>query len=201
MKLLFENWRQYLKEESNAFPYQIYCDMDGVLVDLIGGVLDRIQKGSSNKGLRKQVKDILEIGWGWTKEHPTLQKGLDYINDIVSDDVEFWATLPPMPDKDELWNYISQYNPIILSHPWDDPSEEGKRIWVANNLSPLPIDEKYTGNKYLYAVNEDGTPNLLIDDFEKYIGPWREAGGVAILHTSAEETIYTLEAILNETPT
>ena len=31
MKLLFENWRQYLKEENKT--YQIYCDMDGKYKD------------------------------------------------------------------------------------------------------------------------------------------------------------------------
>ena len=100
--------------------------------------------------------------------------------------------LPPMPDKDMLWGYIAQYNPIVLSHPWDDASEEGKREWVAAELSPAPIDEKYTGDKHMFAVNEDGSPNLLIDDFEKYIGPWQAAGGIAILHTSAESTIKKL---------
>jgi hypothetical protein len=33
MKPLLENWRKYLNEDINTFPYQIYCDMDGVLVD------------------------------------------------------------------------------------------------------------------------------------------------------------------------
>ena len=192
MKLLFENWRQYLNEQEEAFPYQIYCDMDGVLVDLVGGVLDYSKNDPSNKSLRKEVENILKLGWGWTEKHPELQEGLDYINNIVSNDVEFWATLPPMPDKDMLWGYIAQYNPIVLSHPWDDASEEGKREWVAAELSPPPTDEKYTGDKYMFAVNEDGSPNLLIDDFEKYIGPWQAAGGIAILHTSAESTIKKL---------
>jgi len=200
MKLLLENWRKYLKEENGAFPYQIYCDMDGVLVDLIGGVLKQTQEDSSNKDLRNQVKDILKIGWGWTKPNPELQEGLDYINDIVSNDVDFWATLPPMPDKDKLWNYISQYDPIILSHPWDDASEEGKRIWIENNLVPQPVDEKYTRDKYIYAM-QNNVPNILIDDYENQVNKWEIVEGIAILHTSAEETIYTLEAILNETLT
>jgi hypothetical protein len=101
-----------------------------------------------------------------------------------------------MPDKDELWNYISQYDPIILSHPWDEASEEGKRIWVENNLVPSPKDEKYTGKKYIYAANEDGSPNLLIDDFEQYITPWRKpGGGKAILHKTADQTINKLQKI------
>jgi len=197
MKLLFENWRQYLKEESNAFPYQIYCDMDGVLVDLIGGVLNYSKGDSSNKGLRKQVKDILKIGWGWTKPNPELQEGLDYINDIVSNDVDFWASLPSMPDKDKLWSYISQYDPIILSHPWDDASKEGKRIWIENNLVPQPVDEIYTRDKYIHAM-QNKVPNILIDDFTINTIPWEEHGGIAILHTDTSDTIKELEELMNE---
>ena len=52
MILLFENWRKYLKEENGAFPYQIYCDMDGVLVDLVGGVLNHSRNDPSNESLR-----------------------------------------------------------------------------------------------------------------------------------------------------
>ena len=37
MKLLLEKWRRYLNEEQT---YQIYCDMDGVLVDFVAGVVE-----------------------------------------------------------------------------------------------------------------------------------------------------------------
>jgi len=35
-------------------------------------------------------------------------------------------------------------------------------------------------SKATYAKNEDGTPNILIDDFPPYIRSWRDAGGIAI---------------------
>ena len=41
MKLLLENWRKFLKEEQT---YQIYCDMDGVLVDFVKGVVEQVNK-------------------------------------------------------------------------------------------------------------------------------------------------------------
>ena len=46
MKLLIENWREYLNEDESSFPYQIYCDMDGVLVDLVG--YWKFNEGSGN---------------------------------------------------------------------------------------------------------------------------------------------------------
>ena len=38
--------------------------------------------------------------------------------------------------------------------------------------------------------------SILIDDREKSIDPWRTKGGIGILHTSAEETIAQLQAIV-----
>ena len=195
MKILLENWQKYLNEQEEPPSHQIYCDMDGVLVDLVSAVLDHSQNDPSNEALRKEVANILKLGWGWTEEHPKLQKGLDYINDMVSNDVELWAKLPPMPDKDRLWSYISQYDPIVLSHPWDEASAEGKRVWSREMLDPQPKNVILTGDKHNYAVNEDGSPNILIDDFEKYIIPLENAGGIAILHTSAGDTIKKLESL------
>ena len=42
MKLLLENWRKFLKEQEGQ--YQIYCDMDGVLVDFVAGTVEHITK-------------------------------------------------------------------------------------------------------------------------------------------------------------
>jgi hypothetical protein len=198
MKLLIENWREYLNEDESSFPYQIYCDMDGVLVDLVGAVLETAQQDASDERLRKGVEKILAIDWKWTQKNPKYQKSLDYIDDMVSNDVEFWAALPPTADKNILWDYISQYNPAVLSHPWDDASAEGKRIWIAEHLDPQPKEVILTGDKHKYAVSEDGTPNVLIDDFEIYIDPWRAAGGIAILHTSAADTIAQLQELQSE---
>jgi hypothetical protein len=35
-------------------------------------------------------------------------------------------------------------------------------------------------NKAEYALSEDGSPNVLIDDFPPYIAAWRNKGGIAI---------------------
>jgi hypothetical protein len=35
-------------------------------------------------------------------------------------------------------------------------------------------------NKADYALSEDGSPNVLIDDFPPYIAAWRNKGGIAI---------------------
>ena len=58
-------------------------------------------------------------------------------------------------------------------------------------------------NKAVYAVNEDGSPNILVDDFTPYIKHWRDAGGIAIqMRTddfeSAQEVKEFLEKNLNQ---
>ena len=67
---------------------------------------------------------------------------------------------------------------------------------MAGNLNPLPQKDKIilTHNKQNYAMHPTtGKPNILIDDMDKYIDPWAAAGGIAIKHTSVNETIKELE--------
>lgn len=200
MKEIFENWRNNLREEINEFPYQIYCDMDGVLVDLITGILDHVQLSVEDTSMRDTVTELIKTQWSWKKPHPNpkYQQGLEHLHMLLGDNVKLWAELPGMPDKSELWGYISQYDPNILSHPWDEASSTGKEAWLRQNLDPQPKLVFLSGDKFKWATTKDGRPNLLIDDFEKYTVPWEKAGGVAILHTSAENTIRQLERIKRE---
>ena len=45
-----------------------------------------------------------------------------------------------------------------------------------------------------FAIGENGQPNILIDDYEKNIREWEAAGGIAIHHTNAADTINELAA-------
>ena len=176
---------------------KIYCDMDGVLVDLVGGII----KASENSLNSELITEILSMDWGFRKEHPNPEynKALDEIKRLISDNTDFWASvLQPMSDAYELWDYISQYDVSVLSHPWDKCSQEGKEFWVLNHLEPRPsnIHLPMDGNKHWLALDEDGNPNILIDDFKKYITKWEAAGGIAITHTSTENTLKHLKDIL-----
>ena len=171
--------------------------MDGVLVDLVGGII----KASENSLNSELITEILSMDWSFRKEHPDPEynKALTEIKRLISDNVDFWANeLEPLPDALELWEYISQYDTDILSHPWDECSQEGKEFWILNNLEPRPSDIHLPmdGKKHLMAVDENGNPNILIDDFYKYITKWEAAGGIAIVHTSTENTILELKKAL-----
>ncbi len=212
MDKITEKWKDFLKKKNNS--YQIYCDMDGVLVDLEAGIEEELVFADIEDDIREQAIRVIHSGelWHTLQGDSDLNKGVKAIFDVLSQGSsekrkEFWADLPPKSDVMTLWNYISEYNPIILSAPWkindkiDQACCAGKKKWF-EKLNPQPRKVIIAGcegenegdtSKHLYARNEDGTKNILIDDMEFYLNDWDAAGGIAIKHTSASTTIKELE--------
>ena len=203
-----------MKEGSARFPYQIYCDMDGVLVDFENGAIKQINQDLKNKSLHGKELDELRMALSdlgrdtvtledlskMDKER-RLQPARDYMYVRLSNDEEFWANLPWMSGGKELWNHISQFNPHILTAPMRGVgSKNGKKLWIKENLTPGPQNIHMSHEKYNWAVDESGQPNVLIDDFTSNTVPWRESGGVAILHTDVKKTIEQLRELINNIP-
>ena len=209
MKLLFESWKSFLKEESGVFPYQIYCDMDGVLVDFEFAALDQINKDLKDESLAGKYIDKLREKLAELGRDEVIQQDLDkmdkenrlqsarnYMYRRLDDDEEFWANLPWAEGGEELWDYISKFNPYVLTAPMKgEGSKRGKQIWIENNLIPQPEKVYMSHEKYHWAVNVDDDPNVLIDDFTTNTIPWEEHGGIAILHTDTATTIHELEEL------
>ena len=157
---------------------RIFCDLDGLLADLFGAIASRFFNKPYNEltpGEKAEAKKI----W-YDREH--------FIKNF-GDVEEFFASLPPFGKNGELTKAIIDtvvkefggYN--ICSHPAgidSKASEAGKRIWIHKYLNPLPDEMYFPQSKATYAMNKDGTPNILIDDFPPYIKTWRNAGGIAI---------------------
>jgi hypothetical protein len=151
---------------------QLYVDMDGVLVNWLKGfhALTGMDVDAHDKkyGVASTWKRINAAG------------------------SKFWADMEWMPDGRQLWNYIKSAKPIILSKPSTHPSSKvGKKIWVEKHLGK-DIPYIFSPDKYKWASKE----SVLIDDDIKNVYPWKRAGGVAVLHTSADETIAKLKNIL-----
>ena len=211
MDKITEKWKDFLEKGKS---YQIYCDMDGVLVNLEAGIEEELVFADMEDDAKEQAIQVINSGmlWQTLQQDPKFSKGAQAIFDILSvgaleERKKFWADLPPKSDAMKLWKFISEYKPIILSAPWkindeiDQACNEGKRTWL-EKLNPRPkkiiiagTDEGNEGDtsKHRYARNEDGSKNILIDDMDKYLFPWNEAGGIAIKHTSAENTIKELK--------
>ena len=146
-----------------ASATEIYVDMDGVLADFFGEWA-KLMNVDHFTDINKQ-HDI----------NDALQK--------IRDTDDFWLRLPVLPQAKELLNLIKQVKGeyyICTSPLADDPnSERHKRTWVEENLAFFPPKEVYvTHNKPQYAKHEDGTPNILIDDYGVNINNWEAAGGI-----------------------
>ena len=168
-------------------PYVIYCDMDGVLCDFDQGYKDLT--GESTDEANAKGKSYF---WKLFKES------------VGKNEKDFWATLPWQPGGKELWNYIQQYSPNILSAPTIDfslPQDQqlnpefnqaiqGKKMWITSNLSN--VNEEIfvpASQKSSFATAK----HILIDDMLKNTESWKAAGGKAILHKSTPQTIETLK--------
>ena len=193
MRLLLENWRKFLKEQEGQ--YQIYCDMDGVLVDFVAGTVEHITQ-KLQAGEAEELKE--KIGRDYVTEEdihvtsPNRNRDVrDYMFKELKNHAEFWENLPWMPGGEELWNFISQFNPYILTAPMGYGSEIGKQAWIDKNLQPPPSKVFMSHDKFKWS----GSGHILIDDFTKNTIPWEEAGGIAILHTDASISIKKLEEL------
>jgi len=210
------------------FPYQICCDMDGVLCDFESAAVVAVNKAlkSPPEGLEALAAKVLEemgtepiTRTDLAKYDPNGAKGrnkklTNFMYRLLEGDENFWATLPWMPGGRELWEYIRKFKPVILTSPMDKggkfESLAGKRRWIEKNLGftdlgELDTDEGpksilFAHNKYEYATDKEGNARVLIDDFITKVDPFREAGGEGILHVGerVEDTIERLEGLRNE---
>ena len=194
MKLLLENWREYVKEQEGQ-EYQIYCDMDGVLVDFVAGTVEHITK-QLQTGEAEELKE--KIGRDYITDediHVNSPNRNNYVRDYMfkelNNHAEFWENLPWMPGGEELWNFISQFNPYILTAPMGYGSEIGKQAWIDTHLQPSPSKVFMSHDKFKWAAAN----HILIDDFTKNTVPWDNEGGISILHTDTSKTIEKLEEI------
>jgi hypothetical protein len=159
-----------LKQE--AKNYVIYCDMDGVLTDF-----EERFEYFSGMGPREYEKEFDKKKF-W--------------NLIDKAGLGFWVGMKWMPDGHQLWNYIKQYSPTILSAPSNqNESRLGKRLWVKNNIP----GSKLILSKAVDKKNYSQKNHILIDDRASNIQDWIGAGGIGILHTSAQDTITRLQKL------
>lgn len=158
---------------------QVYCDLDGVLADF---------EGTSQKLVGKWERDL----------SPEQKREL-------STSPGFWLSIPFMPSGRKLWSYIRHHDPFILTaYPeWDEENKVRKQKieWVERYLPGVPrskIKVVRRSEKKNFAMSEGGRfPNLLIDDYERNVKQWGQAGGIAVLHNAStvEKTIAKLKEL------
>jgi len=159
----------------------VYCDLDGVLVNMLGEVSKLYN-----------IPDLNDNNFD-----TYLAKFKD---DLDSNNPHFFLDLPWKADGKKLWSFISKYNAHILSSAprrWQPNAMEDKKKWVKNNLGLVGskvVVVRGSDQKKQYAVSGE-KKNILIDDYEKNIVEWRNAGGIGIHHTNTETTISQLKKL------
>ena len=170
-----KSFKEFLEEEKKK-SYQVYCDMDGVLVDFIGG-----------------IKSELNL-----KREPN-QKEIDtFLSTLYGSSKEFWSELEWMPDGKKLWDTLKDLNTEILSSCPNNcklqPSViRGKKMWCKDNLKISTGINITTSRGKLKFV---GDKTILIDDYIKNVNAWKAKGGIGIHHRTARATLSELKKIL-----
>jgi len=180
-----------MKREIGGKKPVIFCDMDGVLVDFDEGYKELT--GVTTQHADSQGKDEF-----WKLYRDSLK------NKDISEK-SYWANLDWMPDGKQLWDYIKEYNPYVLTAPsvnFDIPFEEryklennesmqGKTEWVQR----LPNMKKIYFRSAQRKADFAGPNKILIDDRKDTIDSWNANGGIGILHTSTANTIKQLQEL------
>jgi hypothetical protein len=151
----------------------IYCDMDQVLCNFIGGAEKAI-------GM------------------PFAQADKDDRWEAIKNTKDFWATLDWMPGAKRLYSFIAKYDPHILSAASDRDVNvrPGKLKWLGKNtkIKRGNINIVKRADKQKYAIT-DGESNILIDDYKKNIVEWESKGGIGVHHTEVGKTVAELKRL------
>ena len=159
--------------------FEIFVDSDGVVCDF--SAYTRNHFGRLPEELSGAEKSKF---WQWLQHH--------------NDNVEpFFRNLPKMDDADVLMSFLfSTGLPVkILTACGYTPKDakEQKVEWYAEhypNVECIVVSKSPDKAEYAHPRA------ILIDDRNKSLDPWHAKGGIGILHTSAEDTIAQLTAIL-----
>lgn len=166
---------------------KIYLDMDGVLADFF----DEFAKLAGVPADSRGKYDYHMIPPDARERIIAKMVGTDFFN-----------RLQKFPTADALVKLVLQYVPTynICSSPLrEDIQNSGywKKQWIRSNLSPLPKETVLTLTKENWAVNLDGSPNILIDDRGLNIVAWRAHGGIGIKYQADEDPLDMVTEALN----
>ena len=169
----------FLVESAGNGP-QIYVDMDGVLADLFNHVAS--------------LHDVDHYN------HMTGDQWERFLKDTNA--YELFRDLPAFPTANQLLEFTQRYGGYsILSSPlnYDKKSSiKGKQEWLQKHITVPAKKIIFEHEKYIYAKQSDGTPNILIDDYGVNIKKWRDAGGYAIKYQADQDSLKSVENGLRE---
>jgi hypothetical protein len=177
-----------LFEEVESKPEQkmphLYLDMDGVQADFFGAWAQK-HGVSSYKEIPRREEDIEVLA-----------------NSSAENVYQFFKDLKPLTGgmRIVMWLKDNKIPYTVLSAPLRGPfssaSVKAKKDWLDEFNPGTSSDAIFTSAKFKYAM-QDGEPNVLVDDYGKYLDAWSGAGGIAVKHedSGVASTIQQLEKI------
>jgi len=156
----------------SAQHFRLYVDLDGTLADFEKKLFE----------ITGKMRHELAASAMWR---------------AVEKDRNFFGSLEWMSGSKEMWQtHLVPLQPTILSAV---PRSEGRKFerqkmsWCASHLGEdVPVILCTGQQKAIYS----GPGRILIDDRERARRPWEKAGGIFILHTSAERSVQELQKVL-----
>lgn len=172
-----------ISELSNKSMPHLYLDMDGVQADLFHAIAKR-ENVDHWDDIPDQDEAITRLSL----------KGPEAV-------YELFRNLDPLPGGQTIikWLHDNKIPFTVLSAPLRNEQQasiDAKKDWLDQYNPGSSNTAKFTKRKYQYAIT-NGTPNVLVDDFNYYLRSWAEAGGIAVKHSEAstDHTIKQLEKI------
>ncbi len=158
---------------------QIFLDMDGVLADFESKIAEMLGEKVWNNDAGHRVYD--EHKRELTSKH-------------------MFRKMDPLPDAWKLtdWCLNSGIHTEILTAAGTVNRElvvRDKIEWIREHINPYwTVIPTFKGSQKAAFAHKKA---VLIDDRDKNIDCWVEAGGIGILHTTADDTIRQLNEIIN----
>lgn len=173
--------------EKTSGRFELYIDLDGVLADFSRGMTVALQEVHGGNEVHQENQ---------YEACPRYRRKMWYTVEVYQGNGgELWYDLELMEDALILWEYIKPHNPQILSATGDPrfQAEPQKRRWVAEKFGEHVVVNltRKAAEKSRHAASH----RILIDDKMKAIDPWRDRGGIGVLHTSAADTIRQLQEL------
>jgi 5'(3')-deoxyribonucleotidase len=171
-----------VKRSYDSIPL-VMVDMDGVLADFFGAAAQK--EGVKHWRSARKQKDRI---------------------DQVAKEPGFFVSLPELPNAQRLIHGVVKLAGkfSILSSPLMscvDQSSEEKAEWLKEHFPKnQPQSVIFDHKKEKFARQADGTPNILIDDWDTNIKLWRANGGIGILYSDdrCREVLKELKKALDD---
>lgn len=116
--------------------------------------------------------------WSNVKRHPT-----------------FWEDMPIKNGARELWDFVLPHSPIVVTgcptSDWDRAVSHKKAWWKQH----FDHDHVITCLSRDKAMHMHTKGDVLVDDMEKNIRRWEEAGGIGVLYHNHEQAIEDLKRL------